>query len=60
MKLGKHLWERDQGRAPIFLYLSKVKTELCAGVRHFVKGFSGTSVLFVTVVGHKEFVKTFH
>lgn len=37
MKLGKHLWEMDQGSAPIFLYLSMVETELPAGVRDFVK-----------------------
>lgn len=60
MQLRKHLWEREQWSAPIFLYLSKMKTELCAGVRRFVKGFRGTSVLPVTVVGHKEFVKTFY
>lgn len=55
MKLGKHLWERDEWRPLIFLYLSEVKTELYTGVRYFVKGFIGTSVLYVTVDGQKNF-----
>lgn len=57
MKLGKHLWERDWWSTHIFLYLSEGKTELYAGVRYFVTGFSGTRWLYVTVPGHKECVK---
>lgn len=60
MKLGKHQWEKNKWSSHTFLYLSKVKAELSTGVRHSVRGFSGVSMLYVTVAGHQEFMWTFY
>lgn len=48
-KTWKHLWEKDLWNSQIFLYLSGMKTEQCAGVRYPAESFIGTTGLCVSV-----------